>query len=80
MAECLVHRHAQLLLDYGARLLQWKRWHPVEQFFQFVGDFIAKQIAPCRHHLSKLDEDRTQFFDAQAQALVPGCARCCETS
>ena len=66
-AESLLQRHAQLLFDDFAGLLPGKGRNLVEQFFEFVGDFVTEQVAARGHHLAELDENRAQRFDTKPQ-------------
>jgi hypothetical protein len=50
-----------------------ERRHAILQLHQLVGDIVRQQIAPGRHCLPELHEDRTQLLERKPQAL--GAAR-----
>ena len=66
--EGLVHRTAQGLFHQAARQLPVKRLYPVLQQHQLGSNIRRHQIAAGGQHLAKLDEDRPQLLQGQAQA------------
>ena len=68
LGEHLARRPSIGRLDLRVHLFHVKRWHPVLQLGQFVGNIDRQQIAARRQHLPELDEDRPQVFQEAAQA------------